>query len=88
MALVMNLSNLCLFSHPIFLTSQIQNIFAYLQESQKVAFAPERFCESYKDLEGNKINIHAQQDVDEFFNILCQRLESQLKGTPNEKLLR
>lgn len=25
--------------------------------------------------------------MDEFFNLLCQRLEAQLKGTPHEKLL-
>jgi hypothetical protein len=29
-----------------------------------------------------------QHDVEEFFNILCQRLENKLKGTNHEKLLR
>jgi hypothetical protein len=43
---------------------------------------------SCQDLNGRLINMTEQHDVEEFFNILCQRLENKLKGTQHEKLLR
>jgi len=42
---------------------------------------------SHKDWTGNPMNVHQQQDVDEFFHMLCQRLETIIKGTSQEKLL-
>lgn len=69
------------------LLHQLQNIFSFLQESEKLAYEPFGFCNSYKDADGKPINVHLQQDVDEFFNLLCQRLEAQLKGTPHSTLL-
>jgi ubiquitin carboxyl-terminal hydrolase 34 len=69
------------------LVVQMQHIFGYLQESEKVAYEPTQFCLAYKDWDGKPTNVHLQQDVDEFFNLLCQRLEAQMKNGPGEKLL-
>jgi ubiquitin C-terminal hydrolase len=65
---------------------QLQSMFAYLQESEKMSYDPTSFCRSFKDLNGRVINMSEQHDVEEFFNILCQRLEAKFKGTPHEKL--
>jgi ubiquitin C-terminal hydrolase len=40
-----------------------------------------------KDYEGNPINVFVQMDVDEYFNILCEKLDNLLKGTPQAALL-
>ena len=66
---------------------QLQNIFSFLQESEKLAYEPVGFTQAYKDWDGKPTNVHLQQDVDEFFNFLCQRLEAQLKNTPHAKVL-
>jgi ubiquitin C-terminal hydrolase len=66
---------------------QLQLIFAHLQESERSSYKPEGFCVAHKDWGGNPTNVHLQQDVDEFFHQLCQRLESITKGSQQEKLL-
>ncbi|PRP81656.1 hypothetical protein PROFUN_01163 [Planoprotostelium fungivorum] len=66
---------------------QLQNIFASVQESERAHYEPVGFCNAYRDWEGRPMNIHQQQDVEEFFNLLCQRMETRLKGTSQEKLL-
>jgi ubiquitin C-terminal hydrolase len=66
---------------------QLQHLFVQLQETQKMAADPTNFCKSYKDLDGRPTNVREQHDVDEFFNLLCQRLEAQLKHTADGKLL-
>ncbi len=66
---------------------QLQHLFVQLQETEKMAADPTNFCKSYKDLDGRPTNVREQHDVDEFFNLLCQRLEAQLKHTADTKLL-
>ena len=66
---------------------QIQKMFAYLNKSERQYFNPNNFCRNFKDWEGNPINTALQQDVLEFFNVLCDHLEELLKGTGKEKLL-
>jgi ubiquitin C-terminal hydrolase len=61
---------------------QMQRMFAYLQESEKRAFDTSQFCASYKDAEGNPVNTSQQMDANEFFNMLFDKLENSLKGTP------
>lgn len=70
------------------LVYQLQVIFAHLQASEKQSYAPYGFCNAYKDWDGRPTNVHQQQDVDEFFNLLCQRLETKLKKSGNENLLK
>lgn len=66
---------------------QLQRIFGFLQESEKAFYNPKDFCSTYRDLAGQPMNVSQQQDVNEFFNIVCQRLEEQLKGTSHAGLL-
>jgi hypothetical protein len=58
-------------------------MFIALQYSEEEYLNPRRFCNAFKDLSGNPINIFEQMDVDEFTNILFDRLENQLKGCHN-----
>jgi ubiquitin carboxyl-terminal hydrolase 34 len=60
---------------------QLQAIFVYLQESEKKFYDPKPFCKSYKP-DGQPVNPSVQMDVDEFFNMLFDKLENLLKGTP------
>jgi hypothetical protein len=55
-------------------------LFLALESSEKRFFVPRGFCHAFKDLEGNPTNIYEQMDVDEFFNLLMDRLDLQLKG--------
>lgn len=43
-------------------------------------YNPLEFCLAFKDVEGNHINIHEQMDVDEFYNMLMDRVENCVKG--------
>ncbi|KAF9573120.1 hypothetical protein EC968_008969 [Mortierella alpina] len=67
---------------------QLQALFGNLQESQKRSYNARGFCYAYKDWDGNPMNVAVQMDVDEFFNILFDRLESSVKGTPQEELFK
>lgn len=62
---------------------QLKTMFATLQHSEEEYVDPRSFCEAFKDLEGNPVNIFEQMDVDEFTNILFDRLENQTKGARN-----
>jgi hypothetical protein len=58
---------------------QLQVMFAYLKETQKQYYNPRPFTNSFKDASGNAMDVSIQMDVDEFFNILCDRVETYLK---------
>lgn len=60
---------------------QLQAIFVNLQESEKKFYDPKSFCRAYKP-DGQPVNPSIQMDVDEFFNMLFDKLETLLKGTP------
>lgn len=70
------------------LIAQLQLLMSHLQESEKRYYSPLGFCKAYKDFDGQSMNLSQQQDVDEFLNQLLDKLESSLKGTEQEKLLR
>jgi len=53
-----------------------------LKHSQKQYHNPKKFCHAFKDLSGNPTNIFEQMDVDEFCNLLMDRIEASLKGSP------
>lgn len=67
---------------------QLQLIFANLKLSEKQYFAPRGLVKALRDMEGQALNPSVQQDVDEFFSLLCDRLETSMKGTAQERLLR
>ena len=60
---------------------QLQRLFAELDESVKQFYNPEPFCKEFTDIEGNPIDAFEQMDVDEFFNMLTDKLETALKET-------
>ena len=63
------------------LLHQLQNMYTYLTFSDKMDYNPGDFCYSYKDFDGNPINVRAQQDSQEFYNNLCDKIENCLKKT-------
>ena len=66
---------------------QVQCIFAALRESEKQYFNPRGFTHAFKDWDGNPTNVLEQMDVEEFFNMFMDRLETAMKGTPHEKMI-
>ncbi|KAF9939593.1 hypothetical protein BGZ65_010060 [Modicella reniformis] len=67
---------------------QLQVLFGNLQKSIKRSYNAHGFCYAYKDWDGNPMNVAVQMDVDEFFNILFDRLENSVKSTPQEQLFK
>jgi len=65
----------------------VMRMFSYLTLSEKQAFNTREFCRSYKDETGNPVDVRIQQDVQEFFNIFTDRIETELKGTKFRYLL-
>lgn len=55
-----------------------QTMFGQLQSSHRRFVDPEAFVGSIKTYDDEGINIHNQMDVEEFFNLLADRLEGQL----------
>jgi hypothetical protein len=66
---------------------QIQAMFGALAQSEKQAYNPKPFCHAYKDWDNRPVNVLVQQDVDEFFQIFKEKLENDLGGTPQSKLM-
>jgi ubiquitin carboxyl-terminal hydrolase 34 len=62
------------------LLHQIQYLFARLQLGNDKAALPQELAHAIIDFEGQPINIHIQMDVDEFFNLLFDRIEGQFKN--------
>lgn len=57
-----------------------QSMFAQLQSSYRRFVDPEDFVTSIKTYDDEMINIHNQMDVEEFFNLLNDRWEGQLRS--------
>ncbi len=71
--------------NPLF---QTQCLFTALSESVKQYYNPKLFCHAFKDWEGKSINVFEQMDVDEFFSLFLDKLESAVKGTVQEKTVK
>lgn len=67
---------------------QVQKIFGYLLGSFKPNINTVYFCKAYKDFEGNEIDPNRQQDANEFFNFLFDKIEDALRGTNQSNLLK
>ena len=66
---------------------QIQWLFANLKENIKQFLIPNHLIGSLKGYDNQPINLHIQQDVNEFFNLLSDKLENHLKETQYKTLL-
>lgn len=66
--------------HSRTLLRETQFMFAQLQSSYHRFVDPEAFVASIKTYDDDMINIHNQMDVEEFFNLLNDRWEGQLRS--------
>ena len=64
---------------------QLQLLFTGLLKSEKQYVSPKGFCHAFKDWEGNPTNVLEQMDVQEFYVMFMDRLETAIKGSPFEK---
>jgi hypothetical protein len=55
---------------------------------EKQYYNPKKFCAAFKDIDGSPIDPRVQKDVDEFFNMLIDRIESLTKGTKEEQVMK
>jgi ubiquitin carboxyl-terminal hydrolase 34 len=70
------------------LLKQLQKLFGYLELSDRHAYNPKEFCFAFKEFDGTPTRIGEQKDSQEFLNIFCERVESQLKDTSQKDLMR
>ena len=64
---------------------QIKKIFYYLKYYNIEFIAPIDFVQNF---DNEQLNVNVQMDIDEFFNILLDKIENHLKGTDNENLIK
>jgi len=67
---------------------QLQLLFGNLLLSEKKYFDTRGLCNAYKDFDGQPLNPGEQQDVDEFFSIFMDKLETSLKPMKEKNLLK
>lgn len=67
---------------------QIKSIFASLKASDKKFHNPKDFTSIFKNYDNQVMNVAEQMDVDEFYNLLIDRLEPYLKCTKYENLFK
>jgi len=64
---------------------ELKKLFFSLQYLDIQYYSPDSFP---KNFEGNPLKINEQMDIDEFFATLMDKLESRLKGTNNENIIK
>jgi ubiquitin C-terminal hydrolase len=67
---------------------QIKNIFAFLKATDKKYYNPKDFTNIFKNYDNQIMNVTEQMDVDEFYNLIIDRLEPYLKNTKYENLFK
>ena len=65
---------------------QLEKMFYYLKNSKKEYYNPQFFVFSFKDYDGNPTNINVQCDAQEFLSRLIEKIEENLRGTPQKYL--
>lgn len=66
------------------LLSEMQKLLAFMQSSWQVAVEPRELVNAIKNYDNEHIDVQVQMDVDEFYNLLFDRLEGQIL-TPEDK---
>ncbi|CAD8206268.1 unnamed protein product [Paramecium pentaurelia] len=66
---------------------QLQQMFSYLELSDRVDYNPQEFCAAFKDYAGEPVNIFIQQDAQEFLNMIFDKLENMLKETVYKNIM-
>ena len=67
---------------------QVKVLICSLIHSEKECYEPAGFCLAFKGYDGESINPRIQQDVDEFLSLLLDKLETELKDTGCDDLIR
>ncbi|KAF5643612.1 DFFRY protein [Fusarium sp. NRRL 52700] len=70
------------------LLSYTQKLFGHMQESYRRFVDPSNFVHSIKTYDDALIDIHNQMDVDEFYNLLLDRWETQLSGHDEKRVMK
>ncbi|KEF63510.1 uncharacterized protein A1O9_01488 [Exophiala aquamarina CBS 119918] len=66
------------------LVSELAKVFAFMQNSYEKSIDPSGAVEAITTYDGEQIDVSIQMDVDEFFNLLFDRLEGQIDGPARE----
>eukprot|EP01091_Cochliopodium_minus_P019747 TRINITY_DN8400_c0_g2_i1.p1 TRINITY_DN8400_c0_g2~~TRINITY_DN8400_c0_g2_i1.p1 ORF type:complete len:2136 (-),score=629.79 TRINITY_DN8400_c0_g2_i1:47-6454(-) len=72
----------------ILMFDELKTLMTSLNQSKLRGYTPANFCQSFKDFEGNPIDVYVQQDAQEFFQTLCDKIDTILKPTDNKMFLR
>ena len=64
---------------------QLKTVFNSLKFIDSKYFSPIDFTKNFDNIE---LNVREQMDIDEFFNLLIDKLENNLQGTKNENLIK
>ena len=64
---------------------EVQKLFFSLKFCKEKYYTPASFVENY---DNEKLSIHQQMDIDEFFSNLMDKLENRLKNTNNENIIK
>ena len=70
------------------LLSETQKLFANMQESWLKCVEPQGITDSLVTYDGTTIDVAIQMDVDEFYNLLFDRWESQIPSAADKKTFR
>ncbi|KAI5284954.1 hypothetical protein KEM54_000931 [Ascosphaera aggregata] len=67
---------------------ETKKLFSYLQDTWQKSVDPSDFVESIRTYDNESIDVNIQMDVDEFYNLLFDRWESQIKSEELKKSFR
>ena len=59
--------------------SQVQKMFAFLQQSETRAYNPKGLCMALKDWDGNPINTAIQDDAAAYINKLVEGIDNEIR---------
>ena len=59
---------------------ELRHLFAQLKGSIYQTIVPIEFCRNFRAFDGNPINMNMQQDANEFFNLLLDQVDQELKN--------
>ncbi len=63
-------------------------LFGVLKDSRRASYSATFICGAIKDFDGRPLSIYEQRDADEFFNLLMERLEANLRTTTRPQLIK
>jgi ubiquitin C-terminal hydrolase len=66
----------------------LQTLFGYLEYGKTKYFDTYNFCMSYKDFDGNTIDMSRQSDSYEFLNLFFDKIEASLKNSKQVNLIK